>query len=510
MIKTNRVNRYLRVLLMALVVATVAFAAVPANVHAIADPDTAPSVNAVYVYEDCLETGDTGVLIDYYLDYAVLPTETAYESYMAVFVDTDGVTQLKSVAPYVYTTSGYRRSLMCIYFTAAETTAYSLDAVDVALYRIWLCGNPTVPSGWPGVPPKTVATIDTWQTTGVTSTVLALKVLEYADILELAWALNLISETAIGYRLTTLGEAYFANVIPNLRDIAPSVFAEGSLSPTQVDLDYSTDFEATMTNGTGTVAGSPITLTEGRLYSEGLASVTIADATVQGNGDVAWTASMVGGTFISTNLVRYTILSVTDSDTLELTVPYGGATLASQAYTIATGEQSVNVTALGTTGTFTIELSNGARGIVTSDTGTVTGSPVTLKAGINTITVTVIGLLTIVIYTVDTQAAMDNTILGTGLDLTAIAVIFGMTREVFSGLVWLIITIIICAAVYGKSRESPDYTTTQSGKIVILIFDVCIIGGALLGLLPVVVAALLFIGFMALTGYVVFHRQANY
>jgi len=49
-----------------------------------------------------------------------------------------------------------------------------------------------------------------------------------------------------------------------------------------------------------------------------------------------------------------------------------------------------------------------------------------------------------------------------------------------------------------------------SGKTVMIVFDICIIGGAVLGLLDILVAVLLFIGFGILTGYVLFFRSSSF
>jgi len=187
------------------------------SVLAIADPLTDPQVKGVYVYEDLAEDGDLGVLIDYYLDYDLDPTEdpdfvdipdeTATEAYMASFIDWDGTTQLGTVAPYTFESSGYGRGMIWIYFTAAEVDDYDIDSVDELLYSVWFMGNPTVPSGWTGDPPKTIAGIDYWQTTGDSATLLALRILYFADVLELFWELPMITETALGSRLTTTGES---------------------------------------------------------------------------------------------------------------------------------------------------------------------------------------------------------------------------------------------------------------------------------------------------------------
>jgi len=416
-------------------------------VLAIADPDSPPQVLAVYIYEDLLEDGDMGVFVDYFIDYTIagIPTEPVTESYLASFIDTDGATQLGTVAPYTfqytgYTDDGYNRGMVWIYFTAAEVTADSIDSANIALHEVWLMGNPTIPSGWPGDTPLTTAGIDYWQTTGDSATLLALQVLSLAQALELAWSIDMIETTALGSRLTTAGEGYFENVITNLRTIAPLCFSVTTVPQVQEDLDYSTAFGATMTDGTGTVAGSPITLAE--------------------------------------------------------------------------GVNSVNVTA---NGTFILELVKGTVGTAESDVGVVTGSPAVLVYGTNTITTTGVGLIDIDVNLVDTQTEITDTVTGTGLDVgivwpgavTSLPERFGMSTMMFSSLLWMGITIVICAATY-KLRGRVGFVGGGSGKTVMIVFDLCIIGGAVLGLLDILVAVLLFIAAGILTGYVLFYRHASF
>ncbi len=416
-----------------LLLALIMLMAVPLTVLAIADPDSPPNINAVFVYDDLLEDGDAGVLIDYYLDQPGPPTETATESYMGIFIDVDGVTQLKSVAPYAEDTKGYGRGVIWIYFTAAEVTTHGIDRADIALYEVWLVGNPTLT--WvPGpAPPKTTAGIDYWQPLATsTPTLMALRVLQYAQIIGLAWGDILLQETPLGHRLTAAGESYFTNAIPNLRRIAPSVFTSGETDPTLPELDYSTTFGATIANNTGTLtAASPLTLVE--------------------------------------------------------------------------GANNVDVAALGT---FTLVLLKGTIGTAESDVCQVTGTPVDLVYGTNTITTTApIGNIIVEVELEDTQSAMEDTIIGTGLDLTEVASRFGMSRWMFSGLVWLVMTICVCAAVYKVNDRGQGMV--GSGKVVLLVFDICIIGGAVLGLMHPLVAVMVFIGFGTLTGYVIFFRQAH-
>jgi len=185
-------------------------------------------------------------------------------------------------------------------------------------------------------------------------------------------------------------------------------------------------------------------------------------------------------------------------------------TVAGDPITFASGDTVVNVTALGAEGTFLLVLNKGTEGTITDVTGTVTGSPVELVAGENTIVVTVIGTFTVSVALVDTQAGITSTVTGTAFDLSTIAADFGMTTAFFSGLVWMIITVVICAASFKAGTRSGAFSGGGSGKGVMIIFDICIIGGAVLGLLPMLVAWLLFIGFGFLTAYVIFYRSASF
>ena len=406
--------------------------AVPTPTFAIADPVNL-QVLAVYVYEDCLEDGDTGVLIYYLIDYALnttLPSETATEAYLFIFMDTDGTTQLKAASPYTFVDGGYGYGMAWIYFTASETATCDLDSINSTLYSVRLVGNPTIPSGWTGVPPTTSAGIDYWQVAGDTGVLVALRVLYYADQLELLWGLDMIQSTALGSKLTELGAEYFRRVIPELDTISPSAFSSSEYDPLDPDVDYTLEFGAIVTSGTATVEGSPITLIEG------------------------------------TN----------------------------------------TAVAVNTIGSITAVLKKGTVGTATSGTGIVTGSPVELVAGTSTLAVTTSG--TIIFYVVlnTTQTAMTNTIIGTGWDLTTLAVMFGMSRMWMSGIVWSVVTLLVCAAVYKKAREGNNQS---AGKVTFLIFNVTFLGGIVIGMMPWLAGVLIFLGCDAFIGYILFFKPAN-
>ncbi len=403
---------------------------------AIDEPDVPPEIIAVFLFEGLLEPGDVGVFIDYNLDYTIagIPSETATESFLGVFVDTDGTTQLRTTAPFAFNDKGYGRGMIWMYFTADEATTLGLNSANQALYRIWLTGNPTLT--WvPGPdPPKTISTIDIWHTTGDMNVLLALRVLSQAQTLEIPWAPDdLITITSIGNRLTPLGEDYFQNAIPNLRNLAPAVFSSKTQVPVLEDIDFTTAFGAVVTGAI--VVGSPVTLVDG-----------------------------------------------------------------------------VNVISVTAPGTFVAELIQGTSGVVTSGTATVTGSPTDIVAGTNTLTVTVTpgppDTVSIEVALRDTTTALEDSALGTGLDLTPLADLWGVSRWLISGIVWMVVTILIIAGVF---RVTPGrFGTASGGKVLLPTLVICLVAGTLLGLLKPLVMVTAFIiltGFFI--GYVVFFRGAS-
>jgi len=245
--------------------------------------------------------------------------------------------------------------------------------------------------------------------------------------------MTLIEQTALGNRLTAAGEAYFNNVIPDLRQMAPACFSSAEYAPAMEDLDYATSFGAIITNGTGTLPVSPLVL------SEGLNDVTI------------------------------------------------------------TG-----------TGTFIVELERGTVGEAEDAVGgaVVTNSPVALVYGTNTITVTLGGTnkFDLTVNLVNTQSVITDTVIGTGFDLSTPAAAFGMTRLMFSSLVWVLITAVIFAAFY---KTSEQIGSPASGKVMLLLVSLCAVGGAVIGLLSLTVTVVLFIAMGLVIGLMVFFRGAS-
>ena len=156
----------------------------------------------------------------------------------------------------------------------------------------------------------------------------------------------------------------------------------------------------TLTNGTGTATGSPITLVSGAntittTGSPGTFTLFLSP----GNTAIATSGAscQVTGSPLTLNPGSNTITTTGSVGTFTITVNATGFTagnfmtnktgaLSASPFTLVTyGANTVTVNCLGT---FTVVLSPSTSGIATSGACTVTGSPLTLNPGSNTITTT--------------------------------------------------------------------------------------------------------------------------
>ena len=220
-------------------------------VLAIADPDSM-SISAVYVYRNVRETGDQLYLIDYSIGYAANPDENITEAFLCRLMN--GSTELRAVAPYAYYDDGYDRGVIAIYFNAADAPAWE------GSYSMYLVGNPIL--SWVADPPSVyISTFNLWQdnTIATQNTVVSSRVLYLADILELAWSVDMIEASGGGHSLTSFGEDYFTNVIPYADEIAPYAFAGQIIQPEVEDVDTSTAYADALVTS---IEGTPLDLTD--------------------------------------------------------------------------------------------------------------------------------------------------------------------------------------------------------------------------------------------------------
>ena len=184
------------------------------------------------------------------------------------------------------------------------------------------------------------------------------------------------------------------------------------------------------------------------------------------------------------------------------TATSGSANITGSPVTLTEGTDSIDTGA--TTGTILIDLAQWTLGNITDGTGTVTGSPVTLYPGVNTLIVTGAGTFTTELAVVDTSTKLTDSVTGTGFDLTDLAAIFGMSRWMLSGIVWTLVTVIACAGVYSVGRRSTN--PSGASKTVMMLFAILMVGGMLLGLLHPLVVSFMIISYGAFIGYVLFFR----
>jgi hypothetical protein len=232
---TNLKRRYSIVLLLAILLLLV-FAS---PVLAIADPD-ASFINAIYAYRNVNETGDMLFLVDETNYYYTLPAVDAYSAILTDFIDEDTITVIATKTIYAFHNSGYGRSVLLMYFDAANCATNTMIWLDAFVIHSY--GNPAVTwdDGTAPTVTKTMGGAGTfWSTTTATvdvQTELALRIVSYAQLLDSDWGYSgtvnsLISNTTDGMKLSATGQAYFLGVLPGLNGIAPDAFSSVVVTP---------------------------------------------------------------------------------------------------------------------------------------------------------------------------------------------------------------------------------------------------------------------------------------
>ena len=191
-------------------------------VLAIANPVSGPTIEQVDIYRHCLETDDMLVVVQYYVWYtdvvAALPDETINQSFIGRLLNGGEIT---NVAPYSYYLKGYQHGVFSMYLTTTEASGLWEDPLEVEFN-----GNPTL--AWPGDPPSTTTAVLNWHATTTaqaTEILLNNTVIGIANQLSDYWGMALTDSVAGGSILSSYGEQYFANAIPNLHTMCPVIFS---------------------------------------------------------------------------------------------------------------------------------------------------------------------------------------------------------------------------------------------------------------------------------------------
>ncbi len=199
------------------------------SVFAIDSPDSLqlPSTRA---YRSVLESGDMLFVVQYNIDYAVVPTTTASEAFLIRFFEASS--EYRTTAPYNYHTDGYGEGLASFYFSALDVVTYGL--VDEGPYTIRLQGS----LSYFTIPPVVNSSSIVWKNALATRIHLDEELLAYATLLEDSWGTPLVVEVVGGFVLTSAGEYYFMKVIPGARQMAPEIFAGRVVTPSFEERDH--------------------------------------------------------------------------------------------------------------------------------------------------------------------------------------------------------------------------------------------------------------------------------
>jgi hypothetical protein len=202
-------------------------------------PDTTNvTIESAHIYKNYLELGDVLVVVRYYMKWAAAtqPTLTIDQTFIGETMN--GTIELANIAPYSYYSNGYNHGVFSMYFTAAQAAALIVWGDP---YAVTMIGNPTLSwtlGGVPNAPPYVSSVTLTWHNTAsisATSLLLGANVVSWATTLSNQWVVALTTTTPSGAKLSSYGDQYFTNTIPNLRAACPQIFTAGSSVPTFVE-----------------------------------------------------------------------------------------------------------------------------------------------------------------------------------------------------------------------------------------------------------------------------------
>lgn len=240
------------------VIATVGIMAVlfvtPA--FAIDQPDSNPSISDIHANVYLIESGDVLIYGMYNLPYATIPDDDASQTYIFRLIDTDNVTQLGAVLPFVRYDSGYNKGVFGFYFSATDNLT-----VDQS-YIIRISQNPAffdAPQNFDYLIPPGAWTSATTQEDNQTE--LTINIIALAEDLEAAYSdydITLLEDSPGGTVLSSpAGETYFRGAIYGIQAMAPDLFLVQSLTWDTTDRAWSTmQFDTYGTRFSGTFIGT--------------------------------------------------------------------------------------------------------------------------------------------------------------------------------------------------------------------------------------------------------------
>lgn len=452
------------------------FVSIPIVLAAVDSPTTL-TISRVDVYRDCIEEGDQLYLVIHEILYSGTPPTEGTAEDLFLFRLNDGVTTLGSTTVYPYYNYGFDYGIVGIYFSASEIATLGMGWGAGQGYSMTLSGNPlyTWTSGTP--PTTTLASFDLWYDDGDTPNYLTTRMRVIAQQIEREWGIDLVSGPA-GYRsLTSYGEDYFTNSIPNLRLITPELFGAVLLTPTfdhqgYINIYYTADDNTSMILGNTATYYQTFSVPETFVMDQvELYLTTNGTPTVNaivgiynvGAGGTPTGSAVTSGTISANNVLTQRVEDageandwlVSQDSTYEdllyptwFDVPLGDGATLSRGSTYALGITSTNTSS-----------ANSLAWAYDSDGGFSDGQAMWYASGSWNAT-TCEGDYLFINKSTDAHSAsqariLDERLVGGPFDLSGLGEILGVSRLWASTLVWWILTMafVICACAKAQTYK---------------------------------------------------------
>ena len=249
----------LRKLLLASLVSSLIFFTLPIyNIARAAEPEpTTLIINSIDAYNDVINDNDQLHLVTFEIDWSS-GNYTATEAFIFRFIS-NGI-EIATTTPYSYYNEGKSQGVIGFFFDANDPNLPTWESANLS---IQLIGNPLI--DW-AVDPSTFETSSSAWNSWNTGTLTAARVRRIALDLEDVWSIDLIEPVSGVNKLTSYGEDYFTNSIPNLQEIAPNLFTSRVTSPSfPTDNHSSTAGDEAMDRWTATGNGT-FDVTEAAVY----------------------------------------------------------------------------------------------------------------------------------------------------------------------------------------------------------------------------------------------------
>lgn len=197
---------------------------------AMVEPDSVPSIHFLKAYKDIVETDDCLFIIVADIPYTIIPEIPVSRAFIWSLMDVGS--EVGWNVGYAMNDNGYNYNIYSLYFEAVDAIDWGNDTD----YTLALTGSPEVfespvPYYDEADSPDYYILADTWadldKYPDIVTTynkALAYDLLNQCRFLEQEWQLSLLDEHDTKTSLSANGEKLLRNAIPNVQNMAPSIF----------------------------------------------------------------------------------------------------------------------------------------------------------------------------------------------------------------------------------------------------------------------------------------------